>query len=167
MAIVVLILWLAAAVAGVTLLRAGGAARRLAAHQHAHAGARLPAPVRIGAVPLTADGRPPPGPHVRVARPEGEHPLLEFCHPALAITGIACWFMFVLVHYQPFAWIAFGILVVTMVVGLSWLIASRRAAGRPAGASSTFPPRLVALHGLVVTLAIALTVLAAISASHG
>ena len=54
-----------------------------------------------------------------------------------------------------------------MVVGLSWLVASRRAAGRPAGASSTFPPRLVALHGLVVTLAIALTVLAAISASHG
>jgi hypothetical protein len=165
-AIVVLVLWLAAAVAGVTLLRAGGAARRLAARDQAHAGARVPAPVRIGAVPLTADGKPPPGPHVRVARPAGEHPLLEFCHPALAVTGIACWFMFVLVHYRPFAWIAFGILVLTMLVGLSWLAAGRRAGQQP-GAAWTFPPRLVALHGLVVTLAIALTVLTAISASHG
>jgi hypothetical protein len=165
-AIVVLVLWLAAAVAGVTLLRAGGAARRLAARDQAHAGARVPAPVRIGAVPLTADAKPPPGPHVRVARPAGEHPLLEFCHPALAVTGIACWFMFVLVHYRPFAWIAFGTLVLTMLVGLSWLAAGRPADGQPRSAW-TFPPRLVALHGLVVMIAIALTVLTAISAGHG
>ncbi len=167
MAIVVLLLWLAAAIAGVTLLRAGGAARRLAAREQALAGSRAPVPVRIGAVPLTADGKPPPGPHVRVARPAGDHPLLEFSHPALAVTGIACWFMFVLVHYRPFAWIAFGILVVTMAIGLGWLAASRRASGGQANAAWAFPPRLVALHGLVVTLAIALTVLTAVTASHG
>jgi hypothetical protein len=166
-AIVVLILWLAAALVGVTLLRAGGTARRLAEREITQAESRVPAPVRIGAVPLTADGRPPPGPHVRVARPAGEHPLLEFCHPALAITGIACWFMFVLVHYRPFAWIAFCILAVTMIVGLSWLATSRRKASQQAGSAWTLPPRLVALHGLVVTLAIALTVLTAVSASHG
>jgi hypothetical protein len=91
--------------------------------------------------------------------------LLEFAHPALAVTGIACWFMFVLVHYRPFAWIAFGILVLTMAVGLSWLAASRRTAGRQPGANWTFPPRLIILHGLVVTLAIALTVLTAIASS--
>ena len=167
MAIVVLVLWLAAAIAGVTLLRAGGAARRLAAREQAHAGSRASVPVRIGAVPLTADGKPPPGPHVRVSRPAGDHALLEFCHPALGVTGIACWFMFVLVHYRPFAWIALGILVVTMAVGLGWLTASRRSADRQATAAWTFPPRLVVLHGLVVTLAIALTVLTAVSASHG
>jgi hypothetical protein len=166
-AVVVLVLWLAAAIAGVTLLRAGGAARRLAAREPAHAGSRAPVPVRIGAVPLTADGRPPRGPHVRVARPAGDHALMEFCHPALAITGIACWFMFVLVHYRPFAWIALGILVVTMAVGLGWLTASRRSAGRQAKAAWNFPTRLVLLHGLVVALAIALTVLTAVSASHG
>jgi hypothetical protein len=171
-AIVVLALWIAAALAGMTLLRAGGAARRRAA-------ASMPAEpavavsavqARIGAVPLTADGRPPPGPHVRVTSPAGEHPFLEFCHPALAVTGIACWLMFVLVHYRPFAWIAFGILLATMAVGLSWLAANHGAANHGAanhgaGATWTFPPRLVALHGLVVTLAIALTVLTAISAS--
>jgi hypothetical protein len=160
-AIVVLALWIAAAAAGVTLLRAGGAARRRAA-------ATVPvepAVVRIGAVPLTAEGKPPPGPHVKVTSPPGEHPFLEFSHPALAVTGIACWLMFVLVHYRPFAWIAFGVLLVTMAVGLSWLAATRRAAGHRAEAMWTFPPRLVAVHGLVVTLAIALTVLTAISAS--
>ena len=166
MAIVVLALWIAAAVAGVTLLRAGGAARRAAALVRAEsvqAVSPVKARVRIGAVPLTADGKPPPGPHVRVSSPAGEHPLLEFCHPALAVTGIACWLMFVLVHYRPFAWIAFAILVMTMAVGLAWLAATRRAGN--ARARWTFPPRLIALHGLAVTLAITLTVLTAISAS--
>jgi len=156
LAIVVLALWFGAAAAGVTLLRAGVAARRRATASVA----TKSAVVHIGALPLTAEGKPPRGPHPRVATPPGEHPLLEFIHPALAVVGIACWFMFVLVHYRPFAWIAFAILVVTMAVGLTWLAASRRASG----ATWTFPRRLVVLHGLVVTLAIALTVLAAISA---
>jgi hypothetical protein len=160
-AIVVLALWIAAAVAGVTLLRAGGAARQRAT-------SLVPADsavVRIGAVPMTADGKPPLGPHVRVTSEAGEHPFLEFCHPALAVTGIACWLMFVLVHYRPFAWIAFGVLVVTMAVGLSWLAAGRRSPDNGSDPTWKFPPRLVALHGLVVALAIALTVLTAISAS--
>jgi hypothetical protein len=164
-AIVVLVIWVAAAVAGVTLLRAGGAARRRAA-QAEPAAVVIEVAVRIGAVPLTADGRPPPGPHVRVTNQPGEHPLLEFCHPAFAVTGIACWLMFVLVHYRPFAWIAFAILVVTMAVGLGWLGVNRRAASRSASPAWQFPPRLVALHGLAVTLAIALTVLTAITASR-
>jgi hypothetical protein len=155
-AIAVLALWIATAVAGMTLLRAGGTARRRAVS--AASAPAEPTVIRIGAVPLTADGKPPPGPHVRVATPAGEHPFLEFCHPALAVTGIACWLMFVLVHYRPFAWIALAILVVTTAVGLTWLAASRRAAWR-------FPPRLVVVHGLAVTLAIALTVLTAIVAS--
>jgi hypothetical protein len=161
-AIVVLALWIAAAVAGVTLLRAGGAARRRAAASSLPA---EPAVVRIGALPMTADGRPPLGPHVKVTSQPGEHPFLEFCHPALGVTGVACWLMFVLVHYRPFAWIAFGVLVATMAVGLSWLTASRRSVSSGPDMAWTFPPRLVALHGLVVALAIALTVLTAISAS--
>jgi hypothetical protein len=164
-AIVVLVCWLAAAVAGVTLLRAGGAARRQAVPAD-RAAAPIEVPVRVGAVPLTAHGRPPPVPRVRVTSPPGEHPLLEFCHPALAITGIACWLMFVLVGYKPFAWIAFAILVVTMAIGLGWLAANRQAASRGLRGAWAFPPRLVALHGLVVTLAIALTVLTAITASR-
>jgi hypothetical protein len=169
LAIVVLVLWLATAVAGITLLRAGGAARRAAASV-APARQTVPADAmartRIAAVPLTPDGRPPAGPHIQVATPDGEHPLLEFSHPALAVTGIGCWMMFAFVHYAPLAWIAFAILVVTLLVGLGWLIRNRQDASRRAPAAWSFPPRLIWTHGLVAGSSLVLTVLTAILASR-
>ena len=175
MAIVVLLLWLATAAIGLTMLRAGGAARRAAA---THAGTLQTAAVsaasmvpdsrrRVAAVPLAADGSPPRAPHTRVVTPPGQHPLLEFSHPALAISGLATWSMFVLVHYQPLAWIAFGILLVTMGAGLGWLTRSRMDRTRKVADAWAFPPRLVRLHGLAAVLSIALTVLTALSAAHG
>ncbi|MGB6453836.1 MAG: hypothetical protein WBH47_05010 [Streptosporangiaceae bacterium] len=163
MAIAALVLWLATAAAGVTLLRAGSTARREAADP---AKASTGALVRVGAVPLTADGKPPPGPHIRVATPPGEHPLLEFSHPALAVTGAACWLMYTFVHYLPFAWISFSILVVTVLVGLGWFARNRQAARRHAVRAWTFPPRLIALHGAAAALSITLTIVTALVASH-
>jgi len=101
-----------------------------------------------------------------VATPPGEHPLLEFSHPALALTGLACWFMFVFVHYRPFAWICIGILAVTIGLGLTWLARNAQAARRHAAAAWNFPPQLAALHGVAAAIAISLTVLTALSASH-
>ncbi len=162
MAIVTLVLWVITAAAGVSLLGTGGAARRAAA-----AARTAGTPARTGAIPLTDEGKPPPVPRVKVETPPGEHPLLEFSHPALALTGLACWFMFVFVHYHPFAWISLGILVVTIGVGLSWLARNTRDARRQASAAWRFPSRLVALHGLAAAVAITLTVLTALSASRG
>ena len=167
MAIVVLVLWLATASAGLTLLRAGGAARRAAASQAVRADSLAGALVRTGAVPLTADGKPPPGPHVRVVTPPGEHPLLEFSHPALAVTGIACWMMFTFVHYRPLAWIAFAILVATLLVGLGWLSRTRQSGRRHESQAWSFPSRLIWVHGLVAACSIVLTVLTAVTASRG
>ncbi len=121
---------------------------------------------RLAAVPLTADGKPPPGPKVKVAAPPGEHPLLEFSHPALALTGLACWFMYVFVRYTPFAWISFGILIVAIAIGLTWLVHNMRAARRRLKGAWHFPPRLVLLHGTAAGAAILLSVLTALSASH-
>jgi hypothetical protein len=121
---------------------------------------------RLAAVPLTADGKPPAGPKVKVAAPPGEHPLLEFSHPALAITGLACWFMYVFVRYTPFAWISFGILMVAIAIGLTWLGHNARAARRRLKGAWHFPPRLVLLHGTAAAVAILLSVLTALSASH-
>jgi len=168
-AIFVLILWIATASAGFTLLRAGGAARRLAAQsrgreQAAKTGVPLAAvPARIGAPPLTEDGKPPPIPHTRVVAAPGEHPLLEFAHPALAVTGLAFWGMFTFVHYRPMAWIAIGVLIVTICIGLGWLAGGRRERRR-ADVGWDFPPRLAALHGLAAGLTIVLTVVAALVA---
>jgi hypothetical protein len=169
LAIAALVLWVATAVAGVTLLRSGSTLRAAAAREApteaVAAGAGVLA--RIGAVPLTAEGKPPPGPHVRVGTPPGEHPLLEFSHPALAVTGVACWLMYTLVHYRPFAWISFAILVVTLLVGVTWYLRNRDAAHRRLSGSWTFPPRLLVLHGVAAGLSISLTVVTALVASHG
>ena len=165
MAIAALVLWLCTAAAGVTLLRAGTARRRELAPQAA-APAVEPL-VRIGAVPLTPEGEPPRGPHARVSTPAGEHPLLEFSHPALATVGVACWLMFTFVHYRPFAWISFAVLVATLLVGLGWYARNRQSALRMEQASWTFPPRLIALHGAAAALSITLTVVTALVASRG
>ncbi len=162
MAIVTLVLWVVTAAAGVSLLSTGGRARRPAAR----AAPTAPPPARIAAIPLTDEGKPPPVPRVKVTTPPGEHPLLEFSHPALALTGLACWFVFVLVHDHPFAWISFGILVVTLGAGLSWLARNRQAARRHLSGAWTFPPGLIVLHGLAATVLITLTVLTALSAAR-
>ena len=194
MAIVALVLYVITAAAGVSLLGTGGAARRreaeaaaaeaaeaaartegagagaettLATAQTAAGAGRAPGiQARLAAIPRTADGKPPPVPKVRVVAPPGEHPLLEFSHPALAVTGLACWFMYVFVRYTPFAWISFGILMVTIAIGLSWLAHNRRAAKHRLKGAWHFPPRLVLLHGTAAAVAILLSVLTALSASH-
>jgi hypothetical protein len=164
-AIAALVLWLCTAAAGVTLLRAGATRRREPTAQPSTPAAEPL--VRVGAVPLTAEGKPPPGPHARVSTPPGEHPLLEFSHPALATVGVACWLMFTFVHYRPFAWISFAILVATLLVGISWYARNRHAALRKERGGWTFPPRLIALHGAAAAVSITLTVVTALVASHG
>jgi hypothetical protein len=160
-AIVTLIVWVLTAGAGLSLLGAGNAARRRAA------AARTAAPpARLGALPLTDDGRPPPGPHAKVVTPPGEHPLLQFSHPALALTGLGFWFAFVLVRYRPLAWISFGVLVVTLGAGLGWLVGNALAARRRQDSARAFPRRLAVLHGLAAGATVALTVLTAVSAAR-
>lgn len=160
MAIAALVLWILTAGAGVSLLGSLGTARRLAT------GTAQPAQVRA-AVPLTADGAPPPVPRARVASPPGEHPLLEFAHPALAVTGLGCWLGFVFVGNRALAWTSLGLLLATLAAGLSWLARSALAGRRQPGGPRSIPARLIAFHGVAAAGVLALTVLAALSASHG
>jgi hypothetical protein len=164
LAIAALVLWLLTAGLGIALLRAGNAAR----HQEPAPARTENTPVRVAAVPLTADGKPPPVPRTKVAAPPGEHPLLEFSHPALGLVGLAFWFLFTFIHYRMLAWIAFGILVLTICAGLSWLAGNALAAGRSGNATrGAVPPRLNLLHGLAATVTFALVVVAALAASRG
>jgi hypothetical protein len=169
LAIAALVLWIATAALGVTLLGSGRTLRAAATDEVPAEAVPATAGVlaRIGAVPLTADGKPPPGPHVRVATPPGEHPVLEFSHPAFAIAGAACWLMFTLVHYRPFAWISFAILVAALLLGVGWFLHNREAARRQLAGSWRFRSRLLALHGTAAGLSITLTVVTALVASHG
>ena len=118
--------------------------------------------------PGTGRPEPPPIPRVKVHAKPGEHPLLEFSHPALGLIGMGLWFVYVGTrHAAPLAWASFGVLVAAIAAGLSWLARNWLAArhgGRPAGAG--FPPRLILLHGLAATATFALAVLTALAASH-
>jgi hypothetical protein len=170
-AIVTLVLWILTAAAGVTLLRTGGARRMPAPGRP---GIELPtrtpveaAAARSSAIPLTPDGLPPPVPHIRVTTQPGEHPLLEFAHPALAVAGMACWFMFTFVHYRPLAWVSLGILVVALSLGFGWLIRNNQAVRNHVQGAWHFPPRLALLHGFMAAFSLTLTVLTALIASHG
>ncbi len=187
MAIAALVVWALTAAAGVYLLAAVMAAKRAAAGPRP-APAPLPeappppetpappetppppdagAPRGTGAPPTVRT--PPPIPRTKVSAPPGEHPLLEFCHPALGITGLACWFAFVATHGRAFAWLAFGALAVTIAAGLGWLAARARSARQHAdgGHGPAVPVRRIALHGLAAATTCGLAIAAVLAASHG
>ena len=196
LAIAALVLWVLTVCAGTTMFVAGTKARRLAAGPApadsapaspapapavtasvpaASAAPAAAAPERSAGVQAADAGRPPPvsrvpppSPRVKVHSPPGEHPLLEFAHPALGAVGLAFWFLFLGLHYRPLAWTSFGILMVTVAAGLGWLasnaLAARHRADGPRGA---FPRRLIVLHGAAATVTVVLALLTALSASHG
>ncbi len=90
--------------------------------------------------------------------------LLEFAHPASGIVGLGFWLGYTFVHYRALGWIAFGLVTATACLGLSWLGANIRAAGRRPEQGQpddepgpSFSTRLAVLHGgaAAVTLALA------------
>jgi hypothetical protein len=108
--------------------------------------------------------------------PEGS-PLLEFTHPLLAVTGLMFWIFYVMTDDGLFAWIAFGVVVATVLAGLSWVLATRRSARqlaaaqvaepRAVAAGPRFPAHLVMIHGLAAACTLALVIIAAATATHG
>jgi hypothetical protein len=76
------------------------------------------------------------------------------------------------VHYRPLGWIAFGLVTVTVCLGLSWFAANTRAARRQQpdgqqpdgqhGAGPSLSTRLIALHGGAAAVTVALAALTAL-----
>lgn len=120
------------------------------------AAAGPPGPQPAGALPT-----PPPIPQVKVHARPGDHPLLEFFHPALGFIGLALWFAFTFVHYRAFAWIAAGLFAVTAAAGLGWLAANARS-----GHQRGVPARLVLLHGLAAATTCGFVVATLLTVSH-
>jgi hypothetical protein len=139
--IAAMLLWMVTVAAGVYLLAAGRPARPPAAPAPA-----APVPATESARATQAAGVPqasgvpqaaatayaagaavPPITHTRITTQPGEHPLLEFMHPALGIAGLGCWIAYVITRFSGFAWAAFGVIVVTIAAGLSWYAVNARA----------------------------------------
>src|ERR1017187_4716005 len=66
---------------------------------------------------------------------------LIFAHPLLAATGLAFWISFVDTGRLECAWVGFGVLSMSALVG--------RGGRHARGAEQHFPVRAVAVHGLV------------------
>jgi hypothetical protein len=100
----------------------------------------------------------------------GLRSLLEFAHPASAIVGLGFWLGFTLVHNRVFGWIAFGLVTVTVCLGLTWYTANARAArgeGAPADEPApSFSTRLVIVHGSAAAVTFVLAGLAALVLSR-
>ena len=90
--------------------------------------------VPVAATAAYASGaKVPPITHTRITTRPGEHPLLEFMHPALGVTGLACLIAFVITHAPGFAWASFGVVVATIAAGVTWYAVNARAARRGRG----------------------------------
>jgi hypothetical protein len=184
MAIVVLVLWLFTAGAGFYLLVTSNLSRPRPAAAHP---AAEPAPASVAAAQAQAAAdQPAPAPSPskreqrRAARDRFDPPsltaaknapalpglgaLLEFAHPASAIIGFGFWLGFTFVHYRALGWIAFGLVTLTVCLGLTWFTANTRAAGHEADTDErpSFSTRLIALHGAAATVTIALVALTAL-----
>ena len=151
MAIAALVVWVLTAALGATLLITRQA--------------RRPAPVPKQAQPVPATTRPSPrrpqSPAWLSCRPSRgsgctrrwRDPLSSSAIPRSGSVGLGLWFIFVGTHYHPLAWVAFGVLVVTIAAGLRWFIGYARAARRAASQAGGPParrgvPRLALVHGL-------------------
>ncbi len=142
-----MLLWMITAGAGLYLLVSGrpggpagppvadGAATTDPAEAEAMTPVTVPAsrPAEAGipqaaAEALAAGARVPPITHTRIATQPGQHPLLEFMHPALGIVGLGIWIAYVATKFGTFAWVSFGILLATIAAGLTWYTVNRRQA---------------------------------------
>ncbi|MFI6454333.1 hypothetical protein ACIBF6_22555 [Streptosporangium amethystogenes] len=91
--------------------------------------------------------------------------LLIFAHPALAVSALACWIGYVSTLKPALAWLSFGVLALSALLGFTmftrWLGGGRHARG----AEQRFPMVAVVLHGAAGVATFVLVLLTAAIAS--
>jgi hypothetical protein len=174
--IAAMLLWMITAGAGLYLLVAGrpgrpagspvadGAAVTEAAEAMTPVTVPASRPAQAGipqaaAEALAAGARVPPITHTRIATQPGQHPLLEFMHPALGIVGLGCWIAYVATKFGTFAWVSFGVLVATIAAGLTWYTVNHRVAAARTGSGRRFLPRRILVHGSAASLTLILALI--------
>ncbi len=88
-------------------------------------------------------------------------PGLVFAHFGLAAGGLLVWIVYVVTDSTPLAWVAFGMLLAVVTLGLTMV--ARWVPGRHAAvAESRFPAGVVVGHGLFATITLVLVLLVAL-----
>ena len=110
----------------------------------------------------------------------GLRSLLEFAHPGSAIIGLGFWLGYTFVHPRALGWIAFGLVTVTVCLGLTWFTVNTRAVKRLDVArrqdaaqlqdaekpGPSFSTRLIVLHGGAAAVTFALAALTVLVLRH-
>ncbi len=192
-----MLFWMFTVGAGLYLLATGRPARGPVEGAAAPepAGVTRTAGVPVAATAAYASGaKVPPITHTRITTRPGEHPLLEFMHPALGTGGLACLIAFVITRAPGFAWASFGVVVATIAAGVTWYGLNARAAAPraeaqgargapgPAEAQGTerpnapgtgsgtpaprHPPRRLLVHGSSAAITLVLVIVTALIAHH-
>ena len=178
--IAAMLLWIVTAAAGVSLLAARRPVRDSTAPApapaegvHAAAGASIQGQAGVppeAAAAYAAGAKVPPIARTRVTTQPGEHPLLEFMHPALGIAGLGCWIAFVFTRFHGFAWIALGVAVVTIAAGVTWYVinarASTRASTRAGKGGGRYPARRLLVHGSGAAVTLVLAIVTVLAIGH-
>ena len=178
-----MLLWIFTAAAGVSLLAARRPARGsrdsapAPAKAPAEAGAPAPAEAHAPASVPAAAGVPPaaaaaypegakiPITRTRVTTRPGEHPLLEFMHPALGIVGLGGWIAFVITRFRVFAWVALGVAVVTIAAGVISYVVNARAR-KAGGRHRARRARRLLVHGSGAAVTFVLAIVTTLIAHH-
>lgn len=180
-----MLLWIFTAAAGVSLLAArrpargsrdsapapakapaeAGAPARAEAAAHAPASVPAAAGVPPAAAAAYAEGAKIPITRTRVTTRPGEHPLLEFMHPALGIVGLGGWIAFVITRFRVFAWAALGVVVVTIAAGVIWYVVNARAR-KAGGRHPARRARRLLIHGSGAAVTFVLAIVTTLIAHH-
>jgi hypothetical protein len=176
-----MLLWIVTAAAGVSLLAARRPARSSAepapapaegvpaaagASAQGQAGASAQGQAGVppeAAAAYAAGAKVPPITRARVTTQRGEHPLLEFMHPALGIVGLGCWIAFVFTRFRGFAWVALGVIVMTIAAGVAWYLINARAGE----AGGRYPARRLLVHGSGAAVTFVLAIVTVLALGHG
>ena len=93
-------------------------------------------------------------------------PSVLLSHLGLGTTGLLVWIAYLVSRVKELVWVAFDIVAIASVLGTSmfviWL--KQRAEGQRRAAEQRFPIPVVAVHGVLATATIALTLVAALRA---
>ena len=171
--IAALLLWIVTAGAGVYLL-ASRPGRPATSPAEETAPATVPSgPPAQSGIPqdaydaLMSGARVPPITHTRITTQPGQHPLLEFMHPALGIIGLACWMAYVATKFGTFAWASFGILIVTIAAGLTWYTVNHRRGDKSEKPGPRrLPARRYLVHGTGAGLTLVLALITLLVSVH-
>jgi hypothetical protein len=91
--------------------------------------------------------------------------LLIFAHPVLAVSALVCWIAYVLTSERVLAWLSFGVLAASALLGFTMFTRWQGGGRHARGAEQRFPMIAVLLHGVAGVTTFVLVLLTAAIAS--